>query len=495
MKLLLAVASITVVIACSIALRADEPVFPENALKWQPKEYPEATLHPRIEFLKPERQWERLDVWVPKSPADGKLPCVVAVFGGGYGDKVGGFINDARPLLERGFVVAAPDYALQTDAPVPLCAWDVASAIRYLRRHADEYRIDPERIGVWGWSAGGWIAQDLCYAGPERMIYAPAKIGNQQIPRWFPMIEPHPQFSEESVRVQAVVSDWGAEKLWDKRTKDAQSWLTVDDPPLFTCYNGEFREDVVNPVMLSRKLGIPSRGVYGIVGNTHVPNLKTVAVNEDGSKTTWGEAIYDFLEDRLKIIDTATAPEMIPHGGAIAGPTQVRLLTVHPEGAIHYTLDGSQPDLSSPRYDKPLSVQPGQTLSAIAVREGLKPSPVTTGSFVTGPPQPAIRTAQRSYEAQVGKPFRVEFQADNAEGTFWCVGGKTGEQFREFGGQRFNPPRHIAWMQMDAKTGVLSGVPRSTGVFPVIVSCVANLASGKDSPSVDAMLIVVHVKE
>jgi acetyl esterase/lipase len=197
MKSLLSLASTTLVVACSIVLYAEEQAFPESALGWQPKEYPEADLHPRIVFLKPERQWERMDVWVPKAPADGRLPCVVAVFGGGYGDKVGGFINDARPLLERGFVVAAPDDALQTDAPVPLCAWDVAAAIRYLRHHADEYRIDPERIGAWGWSAGGWIAQDLCYAGPERMIYAPVKAGNQHVSRWFPMIDPHPQFPEQ----------------------------------------------------------------------------------------------------------------------------------------------------------------------------------------------------------------------------------------------------------------------------------------------------------
>jgi acetyl esterase/lipase len=153
------------------ALAEDEPVFPERAKEWSPRTYPEAVLHPRIAFLEPAREWERMDIWVPKQPADGKLPCVIAVYGGGYGDKMGGFINDVRPLLARGFVIAAPDYALQTNTPVPLCAWDLAQAIRWLRAHAAEYRIDPERIGIWGWSAGGWIAQDLCYAGPQRIVH------------------------------------------------------------------------------------------------------------------------------------------------------------------------------------------------------------------------------------------------------------------------------------------------------------------------------------
>lgn len=133
----------------------DQPLLPEQALAWQPKEYSEATLHGRIPFLQLAREWERMDVWVPNEPTDEKLPCVVAVYGGGYGDKGGGFIKDARPLLKRGFVVAAPDYALNTNAAVPLCSWDVANAIRFLRANAKQYRIDPERIGIWGWSAGG----------------------------------------------------------------------------------------------------------------------------------------------------------------------------------------------------------------------------------------------------------------------------------------------------------------------------------------------------
>jgi hypothetical protein len=435
-----------------------------------------------------------MDVWVPKSPIEGKMPCVVAVFGGGYGDKMGGFINDARPLLKRGFVVAAPDYALQTNAPVPLCSWDVANAIRYLRAHADKFRIDPERIGIWGWSAGGWIAQDLCYAGPERIVHAPTKIDNRKVSRWFPMLEPRPQYPEQSVRVQAVVSDWGAGKLWQKRDKTPQRWLSPDDPPLFTCYNGAYDDDLINPVMLLRKLGIPSRAVYEIKGNTHVPNLDTEARDENGRKTTWGQSICEFFENQLRSADTATPPEMLPHGGAIAGPTEVRLLTVHPNGSVHYTLDGSDPTKSSPRYVKPVTVEPKQTLRAMAICPDLKPSRITTGVFVSGPNRPLIKTSRRVYETQLGKPLRIEFTADYAEEAIWFVGGKTGEQYREFNGRRFNPTAHIPWMHMDAKTGILSGIPRTTGYFPVIVSCMTVPSGHNELPqSGDAILVLIKV--
>jgi hypothetical protein len=140
-------------------------------------------------------------------------------------------------------------------------------------------------------------------------------------------------------------------------------------------------------------------------------------------------------------------------------------------------------------------VQPNQTLRAVAICPGLKPSRITTGVFVSGPNRPLIKTRQRAYETQLGKPLRVEFAADHAEEAIWFVGGKTGEQYREFKGRRFNPPAHIPWIHIDAKTGILSGVPRTTGYFPVIVSCMTAPSGYSKAPqNGDAMLVVIKVK-
>lgn len=483
----------------AVPVRAeDELLRPEKALAWTPPEIDGAELYPRIEFLKPRREWERMDIWIPTEPKEEKLPCVVVVYGGGYGEK-NMPLGDFRPLLGHGFVVAAPDYALKTNAPVPLCSWDVAAAIRFLRAHAAEYRIDPERIGLWGWSAGGWIAQDLCYAGPQRLIRVrQKKLDNQQIEGVLPMLEPRPANADQSVRVQAVVSDWGAGKLWDRRTLEPAPWLTADDPPLLTCYNGPFTPKTINPVVLLQRLGVAARGVYGFTGNTHVPNLKTPCVDEDGRETTWGESIYEFLEQRLASVEQATAPEMLPHGGPIDGPTEVRLLTVHPTGAIHYTLDGTEPSAKSARYTAPVSVGPGDTLKAIVIRPGARPSATTTGVFAQGPPQPRITTDAREFSAKVGRPFSVTFEAEHADNATWFAGGMLGDSFRSFGGRRFNPPRHIAWMRIDPATGVLSGTPRVPGVYPLIVSC-TNTAESESTRDViqtsDAVMAVVRVED
>lgn len=484
----------------SIASAEDLLLRLERALNWKPPTFDNATLHAKIDFLKPQRKWERMDVWVPKTPTGKKLPCVVAVYGGGYGDKVGGFVKDFKPLLERGYVVAAPDYALMTNAPVPLCSWDVANAIRFLRANAKKYRIDPERIGIWGWSAGGWIAQDLCYAGPERIVTVAIRNRqtNKKVYRSIPMLQPRPQYSDQSVRVQAVVSDWGAEKLWDKRKHTPRAWLSPDDPPLFTCYKGRLTSETVNPVTLLKKFGVPAEGAYGFTINTHVPTLKHPCVHEDGRKMTWGESIYDFLDRRLKEPDTATAPEMRPHGGLISGKTQVRLLTVHPTGVIHYTIDGTNPSEKSPRYKDAITMASGSRLKAIVIRSGLKPSRITTGVFAQGPPVPRITTTDRTFKATTGKKFSTIFRAENAEDAVWFVGGKVGEHYRSYGGKRFNPPSHIPWMKIDPKTGVLSGEPRTAGVFPVIVSCANGATAGSrksTKQTIDAVLIVITVEQ
>lgn len=60
-------------------------------------------------------------------------------------------------LAAVGYVVAAIEYRTVPDTfPAPL--EDGKAAIRYLRSHATDYGIDPERIGVLGDSAGGWLA-------------------------------------------------------------------------------------------------------------------------------------------------------------------------------------------------------------------------------------------------------------------------------------------------------------------------------------------------
>lgn len=64
-----------------------------------------------------------------------------------------------NPLLAaHGFITVSITYRLSQEATFPAQIHDARAAVRWLRANAQRYGIDPERIGVWGDSAGGHLA-------------------------------------------------------------------------------------------------------------------------------------------------------------------------------------------------------------------------------------------------------------------------------------------------------------------------------------------------
>jgi gluconolactonase len=97
------------------------------------------------------------DIFVPSGK--GPHPAVVVIHGGGWlnGDKTK-FRALAQTLAVRGYVTSAIQYRLGHEAKFPKGAQDCFASIRFLRDHAAQYSLDPERIGVVGGSAGGHLA-------------------------------------------------------------------------------------------------------------------------------------------------------------------------------------------------------------------------------------------------------------------------------------------------------------------------------------------------
>jgi len=106
----------------------------------------------------------RLDAFVPNGP--GPFPAVILVHGGGWngGDKSGGAQKGYtapmdEPLARAGFAWFEINYRLAPRHPYPACIDDVETAIRWVRAHAAEYRVDPRRIALAGESAGGHLVE------------------------------------------------------------------------------------------------------------------------------------------------------------------------------------------------------------------------------------------------------------------------------------------------------------------------------------------------
>ncbi len=127
---------------------------------------------------------EVLDVWLP-SGARQPYPLVIFIHGGGFsgGDKrdVG---PKVAPLLQHGFAVASIDYRLSGEAHFPAAAQDVKAAVRYLRAHASAHAIDPDRIALWGESAGANLAVMAGVTAAQRTIFDDGGLGEEATSAW-----------------------------------------------------------------------------------------------------------------------------------------------------------------------------------------------------------------------------------------------------------------------------------------------------------------------
>lgn len=108
-----------------------------------------------------------LDAYVPPERAGGgRRPAVILIHGGGFraGDKQS-FEPEARKLATRGWVAFSVNYRLDEPVAFPAEVEDVQAAVRWVRSHADEFRVDADRIGALGESAGGHLAAMLATVG------------------------------------------------------------------------------------------------------------------------------------------------------------------------------------------------------------------------------------------------------------------------------------------------------------------------------------------
>jgi acetyl esterase/lipase len=110
-----------------------------------------------------------LDLAIP--PGDGPFPCIVMLHGGAWqGGSREEFSSAERgkngklgpswieTIAEKGYVTATIGYRLAPKHKFPAMIEDARAAVRFLRANAKEYRIDAEKLGAIGFSAGGHLA-------------------------------------------------------------------------------------------------------------------------------------------------------------------------------------------------------------------------------------------------------------------------------------------------------------------------------------------------
>lgn len=111
----------------------------------------------------------KLDMAKPADMGSELHPALVIVHGGGWrgGSKsVDVYQKMMVDYAQKGYVTFNVEYRLTGEAPFPACIEDVKCAVRWLRAHAEELQVDPDRIGSYGHSAGAHLSLMLAMA-PE----------------------------------------------------------------------------------------------------------------------------------------------------------------------------------------------------------------------------------------------------------------------------------------------------------------------------------------
>jgi acetyl esterase/lipase len=219
-----------------------------------------------------------MDVLVPPDPKP--MPGVLFIPGGGFTSALRALgENRRRYVADDGFVVVIVEYRTLDDGTYADAVSDVKAAVRYLRAHAGDYRLDAGNIGVWGESAGGYLAAMVAVTNGLAKF--------------------DPKGTGPSTRVQAVVDAFGLSDLtrigadYDSATQEAHhspsiteakfvngkdsglgilddlaaarranpvTYISDDDPPFLLLHGS--RDGLVSPsqtVLLRR--GLASHGV------------------------------------------------------------------------------------------------------------------------------------------------------------------------------------------------------------------------------------------
>lgn len=171
-----------------------------------------ATWQRDLVFGKGGDQELKLDLVAPDGP--GPFPGLVIVHGGGwragsYKDAIMQTLAERLALRGQGYVAASIQYRLTPKARFPSQIEDCKCAVRWLRENAVKLKIDPDRIGAMGGSAGGHLVLLLGVTVADDGLEGKGDLTPQQ--------------AAQSSAVKAVVNLFGPSDLehgdWDKRVE------------------------------------------------------------------------------------------------------------------------------------------------------------------------------------------------------------------------------------------------------------------------------------
>jgi acetyl esterase/lipase len=173
----------------------------------------------------------KLDIYRPIERGEKPLPVVVYLFGGGWemGNKNQVGLMGIEHFATAGYAVISIDYRVSSTAIFPAQIYDSKAVIRWISLFANEYQLDPRRIGVIGPSAGGHLAALLGTSGGVAVLEG-------TLP---------PQATDaDSSRVQAVVDFFGPTDMLQASSQQGAGGIDWDgdDSPASKLFGGPLQQ-------------------------------------------------------------------------------------------------------------------------------------------------------------------------------------------------------------------------------------------------------------
>jgi len=171
---------------------------------------------------------QKVDLYLPKKRnTDKPLPVVALIHGGGWvnGDRLG-YAAAAIQFARTGdYASVAVGYRLTKEAHWPAQVYDCKAAIRWIRAHAKEYNLDPDKIAVMGSSAGGHLSSLIGTSGDVKELEGD--------------LGPNTTFSS---RVQCVVNLCGPEDFTQALMFDKDMKPVLKDDAVIGLLGGNYEE-------------------------------------------------------------------------------------------------------------------------------------------------------------------------------------------------------------------------------------------------------------
>ena len=200
----------------------------------------------------------RLDVYMSRDAAleARPRPAVIQVHGGGW--IAGSRVEQGIPLLNfmasNGWIGFNVDYRLSPRATLPDHVIDVKRAIAWVREHADELGVDPERICLTGGSAGGHLTALAALTADDRSLQPGFEDADTSVAAAVPFYGVYDMLDEDVVYYVGLRS-WLLEEIVIKRRRaeDPEAFRAVSPThrahagaPPFLVFHGE-RDTLVPP--------------------------------------------------------------------------------------------------------------------------------------------------------------------------------------------------------------------------------------------------------